>query len=48
MSIAYGECWFSWYLRRLAERPASAWFVVRNLMAFHGAMAPSTRDQARG
>lgn len=29
--IAYGEHWFPWYMRRLAERPANLWFVVRNL-----------------
>ena len=29
--IAYGDYWFPWYMRRLAERPANVWFVVRNL-----------------
>ena len=29
--IAYGEYWFPWYMRRLAERPANLLFVVRNL-----------------
>ena len=29
--ICYGEYWFPWYMRRLAERPANVWFVVRNL-----------------
>jgi proline dehydrogenase len=29
--ISYGEFWFPWYMRRLAERPANVWFVVRNL-----------------
>lgn len=29
--ISYGQYWFPWYMRRLAERPANAWFVVRNL-----------------
>ena len=28
--ISYGEYWFPWYMRRLAERPANVWFVVRN------------------
>ncbi len=32
--ISYGEFWFPWYMRRLAERPANVWFVVRN--AFGG------------
>jgi len=31
--IAYGTFWFPWYMRRLAERPANAWFVLRNLIA---------------
>jgi len=31
--IAYGEFWFPWYMRRLAERPANVWFVVKNLFA---------------
>jgi proline dehydrogenase len=30
--IAYGEYWFAWYMRRLAERPANVWFVVKNLV----------------
>ena len=30
--IAYGEYWFAWYMRRLAERPANVWFVVKNLL----------------
>ena len=25
--ISYGEYWFPWYMRRLAERPANVWFV---------------------
>ena len=29
--ISYGEQWFPWYMRRLAERPANVWFVVRSL-----------------
>lgn len=31
--ISYGEQWFPWYMRRLAERPANAWFVVRSMFA---------------
>ena len=27
--ISYGADWFPWYMRRLAERPANVWFVVR-------------------
>lgn len=29
--ISYGEYWFPWYMRRLAERPANVWFVARNM-----------------
>ena len=29
--ISYGEFWFPWYMRRLAERPANVWFVLKNL-----------------
>ena len=29
--ISYGEFWFPWFMRRLAERPANVWFVARNL-----------------
>jgi proline dehydrogenase len=31
--ISYGEHWFPWYMRRLAERPANALFVARSLFA---------------
>jgi proline dehydrogenase len=31
--IAYGEYWFPWYMRRLAERPANVGFVIKNLLA---------------
>jgi proline dehydrogenase len=30
--ISYGDQWFPWYMRRLAERPANIWFVVKNLV----------------
>jgi proline dehydrogenase len=30
--ISYGEYWFPWYMRRLAERPANVWFVAKNLV----------------
>lgn len=29
--ISYGDNWFPWYMRRLAERPANLWFLARNL-----------------
>ncbi len=37
--ISYGEGWYKWYVRRLAERPANVGFVLRNAFA---------RDQAGG
>jgi len=30
--ISYGSSWYKWYMRRLAERPANAWFVVRSML----------------
>ena len=30
--IAYGEHWYPWYMRRLAERPANVLFAVRQLL----------------
>ena len=29
--ISYGSYWFPWYVRRLAERPANVWFVLKNM-----------------
>jgi proline dehydrogenase len=31
--ISYGSYWFPWYMRRLAERPANVWFVVKSMFA---------------
>ena len=28
--ISYGSFWFPWFVRRLAERPANCWFLMRN------------------
>ena len=30
--ISYGSAWYKWYMRRLAERPANVWFVVRSML----------------
>jgi proline dehydrogenase len=30
--ISYGSQWFPWYMRRLAERPANVWFVMRTAL----------------
>ena len=29
--ISYGQSWYAWYLRRLAERPANMLFVIKNI-----------------
>ena len=31
--ISYGSFWFPWYVRRLAERPANVWFVMRKMLS---------------
>jgi len=31
--VSYGEHWFPWYVRRLAERPANVWFVVKSIVS---------------
>jgi len=30
--VPYGRYWYAYFMRRLAERPANLWFVVKNLM----------------
>src|SRR5688500_7599493 len=30
--ISYGEPWFAWYMRRLAERPANVTFLLKSLV----------------
>jgi proline dehydrogenase len=32
--VSYGDHWYTWFVRRLAERPANLWFVARNLFHF--------------
>ncbi len=32
--VPYGEFWYPYFMRRLAERPANVWFIVKSL--FHG------------
>jgi len=29
--VAYGDYWYPWFVRRLAERPANLWLLLRNL-----------------
>lgn len=31
--IAYGDFWFPWFMRRLAERPANVLFIVKSMFA---------------
>ncbi len=31
--ISYGEAWYRWYMRRLAERPANVLFVVKSFLS---------------
>ena len=31
--ISYGEHWYPWYMRRLAERPANVMFVLKNIFS---------------
>ena len=31
--VAYGSYWYPWFVRRLAERPANLWFMLKNLFA---------------
>ncbi len=31
--VSYGASWFAWFMRRLAERPANLWFLLRNLLS---------------
>lgn len=31
--ISYGEFWYPWYVRRLAERPANVFFVLKNIIS---------------
>lgn len=30
--VPYGEFWYPYFMRRLAERPANLWFVAKNLL----------------
>lgn len=32
LCLPFGNDWFAYFTRRLAERPANIWFVIRNLM----------------
>ncbi len=29
--VPYGVDWFGYFMRRLAERPANVWFVLKNM-----------------
>lgn len=30
--VPYGDAWYPYFMRRLAERPANVWFIFRNLL----------------
>jgi proline dehydrogenase len=30
--VPYGDAWYPYFMRRLAERPANVWFIVKNWM----------------
>jgi proline dehydrogenase len=30
--VPYGEYWYPYFMRRLAERPANVWFVLKNIL----------------
>jgi len=40
--INYGSYWFPWYVRRLAERPANVFFVLKNLISLR--KSPTVAD----
>ena len=29
--VPYGKHWYPYFMRRLAERPANIWFVLKNM-----------------
>ena len=31
--ICYGTHWYPWFMRRMAERPANAWFALKNIIS---------------
>jgi proline dehydrogenase len=31
--ICYGTHWYPWFMRRMAERPANAWFALKNIVS---------------
>ena len=33
--ISYGDFWYPWYMRRLAERPANIWFVLKIFLTLY-------------
>jgi proline dehydrogenase len=30
--VPFGEEWFAYFMRRLAERPANVWFALRSMV----------------
>ncbi len=33
--ISYGDYWYPWFMRRMAEKPSNVWLAARNLVARH-------------
>jgi proline dehydrogenase len=31
--VSYGDHWYPWFMRRLAEHPANVWLALRNLFS---------------
>ena len=41
--VPWGTAWCPYFMRRLAERPANVWFVLRSLLAERPASGPDSR-----
>ena len=41
--VPFGTDWCPYFMRRLSERPANCWFVLRSLLAESGQQAPRAR-----
>ena len=40
--ISYGEYWFPWYMRRLAERPANVLFAAKQIVSWRASAESAT------
>jgi len=41
--VPFGTDWCPYFMRRLSERPANCWFVLRSLLAESGQQTPRAR-----